>query len=345
MWCPNCEENDLHSIECDIHTTYFAGTGIISARIPVIRSILLAKDTFSNVDELIAEVEKMLENNTIEIPEALGEPKLNYRAFFKLYPNSLKKNKDKNLPHQIHFIYQLLMGQPDVAVFFHSEAHKRFLKHLIGHHLIVIKYSVQRYQVKSNSINFAGEHCDIDYEHRMSIQSSYFNHSCMPNAYLTSKNGATVCVVLRPIRKNEQVYVPYDIPILLASTQERQHFFKSKFNFRCKCERCNEPELEVTSLQINNIIRNDMEYHLICMADMAAVDAERMYGFSYNGARQYDDVERPKCFSLLKKYGTFDWCYEIYDIIYKLYSMTSVQERGLTKVPIFTNLKNKSLKY
>ncbi|XP_031638613.1 SET and MYND domain-containing protein 4-like [Contarinia nasturtii] len=340
--CPKCAENDLHSIECDINPSYFVSTGIISARMPMVRSILLAINTFSDIDELIAVVEEMMKNDLVEAPEALGDPKLNYRAFFKLHPN-LKNHTHEYFAQQIYFIYQSLMKLPCVTEFFHSEAHKRFLKHLIGHHLMVIKYSAQRLRLESAKINLFGQHCESqlnDYDYRMSIPGSYFNHSCVPNAYLRFQNGFTVCIALRAIRKNEQVYVPYDISVLTEEKSIRQQILQSNFNFRCVCERCKMPRLELSSMQSNYQIKSDFLYRSICMDVIEELEAEGTRGFNFTCARHFHDVMTPKCLSLLKKYGTSKWCSEIYDIIVKLETVAGVQEGGLTKVLICTPITN-----
>ncbi|XP_055305294.1 SET and MYND domain-containing protein 4-like [Sitodiplosis mosellana] len=138
MFCPRCEENSFHDIECDVNPTYFGCLDFMSFRMVVIRSILLTMNAFDDNDQLIAAVEEMLSSDAVKVPESLSDPQSKYRAFFKLQPNP-KEQVDRKLPQKIYLIYRLLMGQSKVSKIFHSEARKRFLMHLIGHHVIVIK--------------------------------------------------------------------------------------------------------------------------------------------------------------------------------------------------------------
>lgn len=326
MFCPRCEKNDLHHIECEINPTYFGALGIISQRMVVVRSILLAMNTFSDIDELITAVERMVETNVVEAPDSLfGDPQSNYRAFFKIHPNP-KQHTDVKLASKIYFIYHLLMGQRDVAAFFHSEVHKRFLQHLIGHHLIVIKYSIQRVTCETGREDIlTGNKQEIDYEWRMSIPASYFNHSCAPNAYILSQKGYTVCLVVRPIRKNEQICVTYDASLLSQEKTKRQQILQTKFNFQCKCQRCQSPQLESSSLKSNDYIARDLDFQYFC---------NEIKNATINLDLHLVDSLRSKSFEMLKKYGKASWCRQINDIMDYLNDLLTTEKTGLLKVTL-----------
>ncbi|XP_031637081.1 SET and MYND domain-containing protein 4-like, partial [Contarinia nasturtii] len=74
MFCPRCEGNSFHDIECDINPIYFGSLSFMSFRMVVIRSILLAMDAYPDIDQFIAAVEDMLSIDAVEAPESLSEP-------------------------------------------------------------------------------------------------------------------------------------------------------------------------------------------------------------------------------------------------------------------------------
>ncbi|XP_055304640.1 SET and MYND domain-containing protein 4-like [Sitodiplosis mosellana] len=330
LLCPKCEENSFHTIECDINPTYFGTLGIVGIRMVAVRSILLAMNAFADIDELIAAVEEMIQNDVVEAPESLlGDSQSNYRAFFKLHPNP-EHHTDDNLPNKINFIYRLLMGQRDVTAFFRSDAHTRFLKHLIAHHLIVIKYSSQHFRYPTG-VGALGGQSEIDYEYRMSILASYFNSSCAPNAYIFSQSGYNVCVVVRTIRKNEQVCVAYDTSILLKAKSKRQQILQNKFKFLCKCQRCQSSHLESSSLKSNDAIISDRYFHNLRADIKCATD---------NFDSQSFEPLRAQCFNMLKKYDRVPLCLEINCIMDDLNTLAVNEKTGLLKVSLMSHLAN-----
>ncbi|XP_055305772.1 SET and MYND domain-containing protein DDB_G0273589-like [Sitodiplosis mosellana] len=316
MFCPRCEGNSFHDIECDVNPTYFGCLSFASFRMVIIRSILLAMNAFDDIDQLIAAVEEILSSDAVEAPESLSDPQSKYRAFFKLQPNS-KENVDEKLPQKIYLIYRLLIGQSKVSKIFHSEASKRFLMHLFGHHVIVIKNWIRSDRYKTGRKGLFNEDIEVYYEHRISITASYFNHSCSPNAYITAQNGLNIAVVLRPVRKNEQLCVTYDEQILMKPKTERQRDLQSKFKFQCKCDRCKQPQLESSTLNSNLRIKLDPIFQSI-FESRSVHDYQTFLSLKANA------------FGLLKKYKKVAWSAEVYRIIYSLYTLALMETETAT---------------
>lgn len=66
--------------------------------------------------------------------------------------------------------------------------------------------------------------------------ASYFNHSCLPNAYKVSSHGRIYIYALHPIEEEEEItfsYVPHNY-----ETEQRQDILSTYFGFDCNCPRC-----------------------------------------------------------------------------------------------------------
>ncbi|KAG5676952.1 hypothetical protein PVAND_006745 [Polypedilum vanderplanki] len=76
--------------------------------------------------------------------------------------------------------------------------------------------------------------------------ASYFNHSCAPNVGKITVNGHLVFIVLRPIEKNQQLFVCYRQNFFHCDLQERQDEILKSYGFVCTCEACekNYPNIE-----------------------------------------------------------------------------------------------------
>lgn len=322
MHCPRCEGNNFHAIECTINPSYMGTTQFFSFRMVIIRSILLAMNSFDDADELIAVVEEMLSSDEVKAPESLCDSQSKYRAFFKLLPKP-KHQVDEHLPQKIYFIHRLLGDAPNVAKFFHSKTHQRFLLHLIGHHVLTIANFIQN--DKSLQIPF-GVDFEVFSDHRMSIAASYFNHSCIPNAQVKPQNGVMTCVVLRPVRKGEQLCIAYDDMVLLKPKLERQEELQSKFKFQCKCDRCERPEVESSCLKSDRVILSDPDYwSLIQMDPMEAIKGQYFQNIL---------SVKANTMRLLKKYGNAVWSDELIRIISFSHCSTLIERKFGPLVPM-----------
>lgn len=68
---------------------------------------------------------------------------------------------------------------------------------------------------------------------------SRLNNSCDPNIHhLTDANDITNSIVIRRIKSGEQCFINYLGKMEFESTEMRQNFIKTHWNFECKCEKC-----------------------------------------------------------------------------------------------------------
>ncbi|KAI9052802.1 hypothetical protein LZ554_003075 [Drepanopeziza brunnea f. sp. 'monogermtubi'] len=62
------------------------------------------------------------------------------------------------------------------------------------------------------------------------------NHSCKPNAFIVSNSRSISLRALRPIKKNEQIFISYIDPT--EDLPSRQSKLKERYFFTCKCDSC-----------------------------------------------------------------------------------------------------------
>lgn len=189
LFCSDCKENDLHGIECNITSGCPPGDTLMD----LVRSISLVKNAFASADELIAYVEDMLRGNALELPSNLVDERSKYRTFFELCPNW--KRFQLTL-EQTFLFYRLLLEQGSMNAFFRSKAHKRFLMHLIQHHIFMIIYGSFNKRVAP----IGGESITDTY---INLIAKHLKYSLNPNVRVVCQDGYTRCIVIRPIKKNE----------------------------------------------------------------------------------------------------------------------------------------------
>lgn len=261
----------------------------------------MATRVHTNADELIAFIENGLKTGPLETPPPLLDPYSKYRAFVQLWVDWKRYGPDLELVQKIH---QSLLKNRTVAAFFHVEAHKRFLMHLIWHHIILAgNASGQRMKLAGVGNNKA---------FYTNLVAHYFNHSCYPNVCMSLENGIMSCTVIRPVKKDEQLFVNY-YSGRYDFEEDRQAMFKEDFNFNCKCEVC-----RLKSLSNNVAMRLDPLFAVI----------KSMFRISDLEEGEYDRDQikliKNMCFNYLKQYGRSKWCIETGEIIIVL-SILSLQ--------------------
>lgn len=285
LFCPECQNNDLHYIECNFYPGPYANFRGIS----LLRSILLAKNAFQNVNQLICFVKMMLANKKLP---PLSQAQANYSSFF-----NLSKNQNSEIKAQlICLLHRTLLNQPELAAFFKTKSHKRFLMHLIYHHILIIAHATQTIRYKSSDGKL------VIKSHQLSITASYFNHSCVPNVCITHKNGFVTCVTIRPIRKNDQLFVTYidNIDDIFSCKIDRQEELMTKYNFQCECELCSSNEtISMEQLQL------DPDYKFIRLMFKTESLAKNLYN------HQQIELMKEKCVSFLTKNEWWTWSIEI----------------------------------
>lgn len=248
-----------------------------------IRAILLAIETFSNVDALMRFVESVLYENPNKVPCSLHSAKSKYHFFFKLSTSAPFSEK---YFHKIVKIYENIMALGKVRVLFSDEPKRRFLMHLVMHHFCIIK---------TNSIISKSPWSSMSVFNVMSM----LNHSCAPNIYHPRKTNHQYCVTIRPVKRGQQLFISY-VPLNNElSTEERQQKFKSSWDFRCNCEKCDPTNEAIDSV----LITTDPCYHFL------------LENFCIEGNPKQLTILMGKCISFLNKHGQTRWLMETQTVV------------------------------
>lgn len=268
LLCPECYnscENPGHEY-CNVNRV-------------LVRTISWVKNEFTDTDQLIAFIEKLLRGRISQIPDTFSDTLSNYCVFFKI----CKQVCECVAEHMFNSMYQALLDYDDIGEFFKTETHKRFLMHLVYHHLMIFGHS--------------NNGCEGD-EHHMSIFASYLNNTCTPNVGIIDKNGISVCVVVRPILKNEELF---SSPInYLMSIEYRQLESKELYHFECKCGRCRSGFDGFTPLATFMDLTSDPNYTFF-----TKYSGEMLQRGAYNP--QHIKCLIIKCCKVLQKHGRSTW--------------------------------------
>lgn len=255
----------------------------------VVRSISLAKNAFENANELMAFVENLLKNTALDMPSNLVDPRSTYAEFFKLCRDLYKYQV---YLQQAYLFYRLLLDQDEVSAYFNTNVHKRFLMHLVQHHISMILHgSFNKRAAPIGGINITDTYVNIIAKH--------INHSCVPNVCHVFKDGCIKCVVIRPIKKNEQLLISQFACDVFESELQRMAVLRSRF-VNCECERC-----MLNSFPSNPRMLLDSDFKLI----QKIFKNQTLYFGLYD--RERIELMKAKCFSFLQKYGRMNWSKEM----------------------------------
>lgn len=295
LFCLGCRQNELHGIECDMTFGCKAGWKFMD----VIRSISLAKNAFTNANELMAFVEEMLQNSDVELPSNVADQRTKYRAFFKLCPDW---QRYELYLQQAYLFYHMLLEQKNMSTFFHTKAQRRFLMHLVQHHIsMILRGAYNKRLIPIGGVNITDTYVNIVAKH--------LNHSCIPNVCHILKDGYIVCTVIRPIKKNEQLFISSITWDKLGSDTIRRAVLKSRY-INCTCERC-----KLNSFRSNHQMKSDADYLFI-------QQQFKLQNFDSYDRKQIDSMKQ-RCFDFLQKYGRMNWCTEMGHMIEVLSFLSS----------------------
>lgn len=296
LFCPDCKGNNLHEVECKINFGCSNGYTLMD----VVRSISLAKNSFTSVKELIACVENMLENdtdNSIDLANAQSK----YRAFFQLCPD-WRIYPSPSYLQQTYLFYRLLLEQAEMAAFFRTNAHRRFLMHLIQHHIVMILHG----SFNKRFAPIGGEGITDTY---INIVAKQFNHSCMPNVCHALKGGSISCTAIRPIKKGEEIFISYLTLNDFASEERRRQKLKERVD--CTCVRCKR--------KLKSDRQMELDSNFECLQSLFNI---KYFNDGLYDRKQIDEMKE-KCFSFLEKYErqecSFEMC-RVLDVLYLLFS-------------------------
>lgn len=216
--CKRCQNGELHEIECELQA--MCGS---DWQPTVVRSILSAMMLFPSVDEMITFVAYTIATHQPKAPSKMLDIKYKYYAFLQL-PNQVIIK-----PDMISAAFRLqgwLLKHDKIKKHFYSQKHHRFLSHLLVHHMAVLDQFTTRTHDDPN------RGCT----EIVSPVSSYFKHSCAPNASKFLIEDKVIVVTMRPIKRGAQLLVSHCS--ILMEKKERQRTLLDKYGFHCNCERC-----------------------------------------------------------------------------------------------------------
>lgn len=130
--------------------------------------------------------------------------------------------------------------------------------------------------------------CGISTRFVMHDVLSRFNHSCSPNIHhVYAENNDTHCVVVRPIKKGDQLFIDYLPGTKFVNDQERQEYIKETWGFTCNCEKCSHMDMKI-DIEIDKELHSNYQYILQNFTKLK--DRERVL---------------KKCIQFLKKRGYY----------------------------------------
>ena len=200
--CKRCIGRKFHKVECELQAKSTISDENKTWFQKVVRSILSAIAIFSNVNELMSFVEAATSIGYPTIPDAIPDLKSKYRAFLQLVNKPILKTKVIPIAQAI----QAAVLKHDIGRLFGSTKNKRFLAHLILHHIEVIS----KFGTKTHD---NGESGCVEITAPI---ASYLNHSCSPNAAKFLLGNSVIVVAMRPIEKGQQLVVSYFLFHLLS---------------------------------------------------------------------------------------------------------------------------------
>lgn len=182
---------------------------------------------------------------------------------------------------------------------FESKRHRRFLMHLVGHHVQINLRQSYIYAKRTENYNDGQEQ---NFYSQVGLLLGYMNHSCSPNVTPVDHDGDTVYIAIRPIDAGQEVvlsnYSFHWNPAIQWHPKQDE--------FSCHCERC---EHRLPSVYDIVALESEPDFHYVNSIDVPLDWIDRY---------TYDDLIG-RCTNLLKKYGRMLWCRE-YGIVLQLYN-------------------------
>lgn len=236
-----CADNLFHEAECDMLLGSDDCCDDESLTF-LLRSVIIAINTFPTVNALIDFVEKCRTSDPLDIRESVGTAISQYRTFFKLASALTSHKHVSDYFKMTYFVFHAIMGS-SLGKKLATKASQRFLLHLIIHHCLIIQ--VNGFSGYTDPVNGTfGQAAIADDDHRqfqreIHLLTSYFNHSCIPNVVKLGRDNLAVCKAMLPIKKGEQLFITYIDDEAFGMTEcERNDQLEPIYGFRCKCEFC-----------------------------------------------------------------------------------------------------------
>ncbi len=246
MFCSGeCKKNFIHDFECDMVLPKERCCDDLWLPF-ILRSIVIAINTFYSIHEMMEVVANWLKTDSIECKPSTSL-KSKYEFFFKLSTGKAQVKYEKSA----YIIFNAIMKSKKLAVKFPTISEQRFLIHLIIHHCFIIQinsFGGSTTDVGVTTLDESTRNNNITYKHSIDLMTSYFNHSCIPNVVRLEKQNFTVIKTIAPIRKGDQLFITY-LEAFTMDVYERRCHLESIYGFECNCELCRYGILKVNGLQ------------------------------------------------------------------------------------------------
>lgn len=133
----------------------------------------------------------------------------------------------------------------------------------------------------------------------------FFDHSCAPNVVMGSCEEYLVYVTIRPVKKDDQLFVSFDLNCLMEPSKEkRQQSLSIQRSFVCKCERCaiTSPPLPMHILAL----KMDSDFQAIIFNFFKST-------FPVDDQNECNAMMH-RCVTVLNKFGG-NWCEELSPVL------------------------------
>lgn len=278
--CSDCMERDtVHRFVCGNFRNVSGSMKLY------IQTILIAIDMFQSVDNLMDFIEDTMVNHADDIPESFVDAQSKYRAFLKLHP-SLCARDEKDFLFDARKIYMQLILTPVIQELFNSKKKRRFLKHLVLHHLLVTSRNRFQFNSEENLLKIT----------EIAVMACFFNHSCAPNLFHHVIDNQVILIAIRPIRKGEQLFISYLGDKTDDATDFRQQFLMENFEFQCHCDKCEPRCLKVDRA----LMKSNSHFKYLRQTFKTAFHEQKQRLI-------FKDV----CIRFLQKYGHLPWSEEL----------------------------------
>lgn len=208
--CSEAGHEKFHDIECGINYRFMKTEAL---RRSVLRTIIVAIQTFGTIEALMAAIESF--NKDKKINETVAA-KRNYLKFFA------SRRETETLPHQqesalrafVLSMHKILTTESILKYMFISTKNQRFLTHLILHHFYVVNrnaycaYALAEHSYKAQLGIFHPRLSKV-YANGIALDGMHMKHSCVPNVARIFVGKKIIYKTIRPIKSGEELFVSY----------------------------------------------------------------------------------------------------------------------------------------
>lgn len=292
MFCSEKCQDALHKYECGLklHNENASEGSVMT----ILRSVLWAVNLFPNFDQLMGFVERVNASGPSDHPNTLSDDRSKYWTFLKAINTSRADYQDSMLT--VFEIFKQLTSVAPYNTMFNAKKQRRFLTHLITHHM----QATFRLSYQTQTSLDAG-HEPAEFYSQTGLLSRFLKHCCGPNVLVTPHDGRSTFVSVRPIKKGDEVTVSH-FSFFCEEKETRQQLIKEEHGYICKCARC-ENTFPQSRTQHHPMIES--EYNNLKMCHM------RMPSFNKEQVHEVLD----KCIEYLKKYNDIRWSDRIAAVI------------------------------